>query len=547
MDAPEGSRPRRALRAAGRRARRPIRRLARTSLRARLLAITTALVAAGLAIGSGVVISALGRYQTDRVDDRLGATVKAMSMRPIAPDGEPDRAPDPQQLGPVFDVLGFSYMVFLRSDGSVARVIYSPGVDGRSEPRLPRLDSSAVARRAGRPFDTPGQGGSGRWRAIAVGLPAAAQSSQLLTGLRGGSLVVAAPRGDIDATLARMRATSLVTGGAVLAGLAVLGWFAIGAGLRPLRRIEGTAAAIAGGDLTDRVPDLAPPGSEIGRLSAALNGMLGQLEEAFAARAASETRMRRFVADVSHELRTPLSGIKGFTELYRMGGLAGPGETGRTMGRIEREAARLANLTEDLLLLARLDEHSSAGGTPPLDLSPMDLRTLAADAQHDVRALDPSRPIELTGPGGGPPAAAPVLGDEERLRQVVSNLVGNAVAHTPAGGRVRIGVGTRGGRAVLEIEDEGPGLAPEQAERIFDRFYRADRSRARGGTGGAGLGLAIARSLVTAHDGRIELDTEPGRGATFRVSLPVLEPTTAHPPEPEGAHRPEREGPPPRG
>ncbi|WP_131739448.1 HAMP domain-containing sensor histidine kinase, partial [Actinomadura roseirufa] len=351
---------------------------------------------------------------------------------------------------------------------------------------------------------------------------------------------VAASRADIDATLARMRTASLVTGGAVLALLGALGWFAVRAGLAPLRRIEVSAAAIAGGDLAHRIPGLAPPRSEIGRLSAALNGMLGQLEEAFAARAASEARMRRFVADVSHELRTPLAGIKGFTELYRMGGLTGPDATARTMARIEREAARLAHLTEDLLLLARLDERSAAGGASPLEPSPMDLRTLAADAQHDVRALDPSRPIELTGPGGGtPPAAAPVLGDEERLRQVVSNLVGNAVAHTPAGGRIRIGVGTGGGRAVLEVQDEGPGLSPADAERIFDRFARADGSRTRGSSrgaagGGAGLGLAIARSLVAAHGGRIELDTAPGHGATFRVSLPLLDEPAPEDSAPDG-------------
>ncbi|WP_425568050.1 sensor histidine kinase [Nonomuraea rubra] len=150
----------------------------------------------------------------------------------------------------------------------------------------------------------------------------------------------------------------------------------------------------------------------------------------------------------------------------------------------------------------------------------MDLRTLAADARHDFAALDPSRPIAFTGPSGGPAASAPVLGDEARLRQVVSNLVGNAVTHTPAGTPVRIGVGTDGGEAVLVIADEGPGLAPEEASRVFDRFYRADGSRARA-TGGAGLGLAIVRSIVAAHGGRVELRSAPGRGAAFEIRLPA--------------------------
>jgi two-component system OmpR family sensor kinase len=303
--------------------------------------------------------------------------------------------------------------------------------------------------------------------------------------------------------------------------LVAAGWFAIGAGLRPLRRIEATAAGIAAGDLTRRVPEVAAPRTEVGRLSAALNGMLGQIETAFAARARSEARMRRFVADVSHELRTPLFGIHGFTELYRMGGLPRRSDVDSTMDRIERESARLARLTEDLLLLARLDDQS-ASATPALQPAPMDLRTLAADAHRDLTALDPARPVSLTGPDGIPAAgSAPVLGDEARLRQVVSNLVGNAIAHTPSGTPVRIGVGTVGGEAVLEIADAGPGIAPEQAERVFDRFYRADDSRTRTGGAGAGLGLAIAQSLVEAHCGRIELVTAPGQGATFRMVLPA--------------------------
>ena len=245
--------------------------------------------------------------------------------------------------------------------------------------------------------------------------------------------------------------------------------------------------------------------------------------------------MRRFVADVSHELRTPLFGIKGFSELYRMGGT----DAEAALARIESESGRLARLVDDLLLLARLDEstgaasrrHPPSGGaddpdetdrvTSGLDLTPMDLRTLAADARHDFAALDPGRPVTLTGPDGGPAASAPVLGDEARLRQVVSNLVGNAVAHTPPGTPVRIGVGTTGTESVLVIEDHGPGLTHEEAARVFDRFYRSDRSRARpAGGGGAGLGLSIVRSITTAHGGRVELVSTPGEGATFRVLLP---------------------------
>jgi two-component system OmpR family sensor kinase len=230
--------------------------------------------------------------------------------------------------------------------------------------------------------------------------------------------------------------------------------------------------------------------------------------------------MRTFVSDVSHELRTPLFVIKGSTDLHRMGALAAPADVDEAMRRIDREATRLTALTEDLLLLAELDDAPEG----QLDRAPMDLRTLATDARHDLHALDPARPVALTGPDGtGPAGPAPVNADEGRLRQVVTNLVGNAAAHTPPGTAVRIGVGTVDGRAILEIADEGPGMTREQAGRVFDRFYRTDRSRARSTGANAGLGLAIARSLAQAHGGDVELATSPGAGAHFRLTLPLLD------------------------
>ncbi|TMQ89649.1 HAMP domain-containing histidine kinase [Actinomadura soli] len=333
----------------------------------------------------------------------------------------------------------------------------------------------------------------------------------------GRTVIAAASLDDVDATIDSLTVNGVLSSGALLVLLTVVGWFALRGGLRPLRRIEHTAAAIADGDLTRRVPEPAPSATEIGRLARSLNVMLGQLERAFADRAASETRMRNFVSDVSHELRTPLFGIKGSADLYRMGALTGPADVDETMRRIHREATRLTALTEDLLLLAQLDQAPEA----QLDPAPMDLRTLANDARHDLGALDPTRPVTLTGPDGGPPGAAPVHGDEARLRQVVTNLVGNAAAHTPAGTPVRIGVGTTGDRAVLDVADEGPGMTAEQADRVFDRFYRVDRSRDRSGGANAGLGLAIARSLAQAHGGDVELETSLGHGARFRLSLPL--------------------------
>ncbi|GLZ01843.1 HAMP domain-containing sensor histidine kinase [Actinoplanes sp. NBRC 103695] len=476
----------------------------RLSLRARLLLLTAGLLLTGLAVSGTVVLDQLERYQLSRTDTQLRSFATIMSqVTPQRPPG--DGAARPDLLDSALDLLGTPYVVFLSPDGKVVNGILSSRVS-----RVTLPDGLRTVPADGIGVSLPAADGSGRWRAVAR--PAAGGA---------GTVIAAAPLTEADATLARVRTVALTSGGLLLALLTVAGWFALGRGLRPLRRIEHTAAAIAGGDLAQRVPDAAPR-TEIGRLAISLNTMLGQLERAFAEQAAAEARMRAFVSDVSHELRTPLFVIKGSTELYRMGGLTGPDAAAdavaEAMHGIDREAGRLSALTEDLLLLARLDE------TPDgqLDQGPMDLRTLATDARHDLRALDPTRPVTLTGPGGGRPGPAPVHADEARLRQVVTNLVGNAAAHTPAGTPVRIGVGTVGDRAVLEIADDGPGMTAEQAGRVFDRFYRADRSRSREGGANAGLGLAIARSLAQAHGGEIELTTAIGKGAVFRISLPLL-------------------------
>jgi two-component system OmpR family sensor kinase len=297
--------------------------------------------------------------------------------------------------------------------------------------------------------------------------------------------------------------------------------------------VEHTAAAIAGGDLSRRIPER-PSSTEVGRLTRSLNGMLSQIESAFRAREASEARTRRFAADASHELRTPLASIRGFAELYRQGAVP-PDEVPRTMGRIEDEARRMGSLVEDLLLLARLDEQR------PTRSDPVDLAVIAGDAVHDARGLDPGRTVSLVGlrPDGGPVPAL-VRGDEDRLRQVVANLVANAVRHTPAGTPIEVAVGVETGSAdgapgadgasrvaVLEVRDHGAGLAPEQASRVFERFYRVDASRQRGRGGGSGLGLSIVAAVVAAHRGTVQVTQTPGGGATFRVQLPADEAPTA--------------------
>jgi two-component system OmpR family sensor kinase len=354
---------------------------------------------------------------------------------------------------------------------------------------------------------------------------------------------------DIDRAVSHVVWLDVLVGGVVLILLASLGAAIVRTSLKPLTEIEQTAAAIAGGDLTRRVPDPEPgvpePQSELGRLSRALNVMLHQIEMAFTARAASETaaraaessardaavaaqaseararrseeRMRQFVADASHELRTPLTTIRGFAELYRQGAAGSPDGVAGLLRRIEDEAARMGLLVEDLLLLARLDRER------PLVLAPVELPVLATEAVQAAAAIAPDREIALeVAPGSGPLV---VFGDDARLRQILGNLMTNAITHTPPDASVTLRLRDEPGNlAVVDVADTGPGLPPEQAERVFERFYRADvaRSRRAGDATGTGLGLAIVAALVAAHHGTVEVLSTPGGGATFRVRLPLV-------------------------
>jgi two-component system OmpR family sensor kinase len=358
------------------------------------------------------------------------------------------------------------------------------------------------------------------WRVTAVGLP--------------GDLVLVAG-GDLgrdDKVIGRLVAIEIVVGLVVLVALGLAGYGLVRSSLRPLAAVERTAQAIAAGDLSQRVP--AGDGrTEVGRLSQALNGMLARIESAFRAQQtseeqarASEERMRRFVADASHELRTPLTSIRGFAELYRQGAVGSAAETARLMQRIESEGSRMGVLVEDLLQLARLDQQR------PLSLTPVDLAEIAGDAVHDARALQPDRPVSVHLDDSLTEVPV-VLGDEARLRQVVGNLLSNALVHTPQTTPVTVRIcedtSAGGDRVVVRVADEGPGMAPEDAARVFERFYRADASRSRT-AGGTGLGLSIVRALVTAHGGDVSLDTAPGRGAAFTVRLPRSGPDTGGPP-----------------
>ncbi len=323
-----------------------------------------------------------------------------------------------------------------------------------------------------------------------------------------GAIAVAQPLRATDHTYHQIVTVEVLASMAVLLTLCMMAWWLLRHGVRPIEKMAITANAIADGDLSRRVAP-AETKTEVGKLGIALNTMLGQIEGAFDERQESEDRLRRFVADASHELRTPLTSIRGYAELWRAGAIATEGEQTDAMRRVEHEAARMGRLVDDMLLLARLDEGR------PLDLTAVDLGHIAEDAVRDARAVDPERPVSLSVED-----SVVVLGDADRLRQVAANLLANALIHTSPGTAVEVRVRSDGPAAVLEVADHGPGLDPELAHRVFERFVRADPARTRA-TGGAGLGLAIVAAVAEAHGGRAEVDSVPGQGATFRVVLPA--------------------------
>jgi two-component system, OmpR family, sensor kinase len=322
-------------------------------------------------------------------------------------------------------------------------------------------------------------------------------------------LVVARPLDDVYGTLHRLLLIELLVMAVGLSAIALLGLWVVRLGLRPLDAIEKTAAAIAAGDLSRRV-ERAEKRTEVGRLGMALNAMLGHIEAAFGARAASEQKLRRFVADASHELRTPLAAIRAYAELFDRGSNARPEDLARSMTGITRESERMSLLVEDLLLLARLDEGR------PLEREPLELDKVVGEAVDTALTVDPDRPIELAA------ERTLVLGDRDRLRQIVDNLLSKVRAHTPDGTPVQVTVASRNGHASVEVADSGPGMASADLDRVFERFYRADASRSRT-SGGVGLGLSIVAAVAEAHGGTASARSEPGEGTTFRITLPLLD------------------------
>ncbi|MCV7346784.1 sensor histidine kinase [Mycolicibacterium rhodesiae] len=451
---------------------------------AMLLLVGCGLLASGIAVTSTLQHDLINRADQTLLDASRGWAQAPRRMPP--PDEEPNPARPPSNF----------YVRGVDADGHIWMAVN----DRDAEPALPDdNDVGPVPVTVGSLEHSPVE-----WRAVSVRGP----SGELTT--------VAIDMSDIQSTVRSLAWSQFAIGIAVLIILGVAGYWVVHRSLRPLVEVEKTAAAIAAGQLDRRVPER-DPRTEVGRLSLALNGMLAQIQTAMASSEdsaeqarTSEERMRRFITDASHELRTPLTTIRGFAELYRQGAAR---DVEMLMSRIESESRRMGLLVDDLLLLARLDAQR------PLEQRRVDLLTLATDAVHDAQSIAPKRTITMEVFDG--PGTPEVIGDEARLRQVLGNLVANALQHTPETARISVRVGTSSDDAVLEVADEGPGMTPEDARRVFERFYRTDSSRARA-SGGTGLGLSIVDSLVYAHGGRVTVSTAPGQGCCFRVSLPRI-------------------------
>jgi two-component system OmpR family sensor kinase len=466
------------------------------------------LVAAGLAVAAFATYEEQRSFLLTRVDQQvLSALLPFSAPLRLTQAGPGGRGLPPRRPPPRFGDRGRT--------GSRRATLLPPGTFGELRdpsgkilrkrtftydgtvgpaPSLPAKLPVSHLGNAPRLFTIAAAGGS-RYRAVAFAVGA-------------DTAIVAVPLREVDQTLHRLIVVEALVGGGVILALVLLGWLVIRVGLRPLERIGRVASEIAGGDLSKRVSSV-DQRTEVGRLGVSLNEMLTQIERAFEDRRESEDRLRRFLADASHELRTPLSSIRGYAELFRIGAADDPATLARAMERIEAEAARMGVLVEDLLLLAQLDQ------IPEPRRAEVDLLELVESAAQDTRVIAPERTVAVRADG-----AVSVLGDPDQLRQLLANLTSNAVIHTPAGSAIELRLSHDSRCAVVEVRDHGPGLPAEESGRIFERFWRNEGGRRRG-RGGAGLGLAIVRAIVTAHGGVISAENADGGGARFRVELPL--------------------------
>jgi two-component system, OmpR family, sensor kinase len=471
------------------------------SLRSRLLIAVGGLLVVALVVSGILVVGITRQNLVDQVDSDLRNA-----------SGADVGLPGPGS-GPA-DITGRRYaLLAFDTDGDrLAALPSGPGNQPDSLPQLPPGGADSLT--LGQIVELPAEDGSLRYRVLKE---FAAVRQVRVTAVLG------APMSGVESSIGVLVRTLVIVGIGVLGIAVVIGWFLIRRDLRPLEGITQTATRITAGDLSQRV-GIGEPSTEVGRLGQAFDSMLDQIQGAFqdqqralTAKERSEHQLRQFVADASHELRTPLTAVRGYADLYRAGGLDDEATLEQAMVRIGTESRRMTELVEDMLLLARLDQGR------PLAREPVSMTDLVGDAVNDARAIEPARPINAKVDEN-----VNVLGDEDRLRQVVGNLFANVRVHTPPETPIDVALSAVDGRCTFVVADHGPGVEPAHVGHIFDRFYRADPARSRD-RGGSGLGLAIAAGVVEAHGGTITYAHTADGGATFTVDLPRN--STAHPTE----------------
>jgi two-component system OmpR family sensor kinase len=478
--------------------------LSNWSLRNRLILSTLALATVAITASDFAASNSLRNFLINQADSQLNDVVQSSMLRldragidSTNQDNDGDENGF-RPLRPLGAVPSTTAVTLLDVSGNVIGQIGGEFANSIDLIQFQKLTSEEVDSLQGEPFTIYGDDGEPDIRAIARSLPSGE-----------GSVVISVALDSVEKTVAGLRGIFILISFIVLISIAIVARSLIKLTLKPLNQIEQTAAAIAEGDLSARLPEINSK-TEVGRLTGSLNTMLSRIEESFVIRTESENKLRRFVADASHELRTPLTAIRGFAELHRQGAVVGEDKTKELISRIEKESIRMSSLVEDLLLLARLDQSRE------LSFDPVDINHLVQEAVASAKAAGPAYEVSISSDGD----EVFVLGDSMRIHQAIANLLANARTHTPAGTKIDVKISQNDLETRISVSDNGPGLSEEDQKRVFERFFRADPSRVRVGGEGSGLGLAIVDAVMKAHGGSVEVDSKVGEGATFTIIFP---------------------------